>query len=204
MNGDLQGGDFASDVESLDAIAEQCTGAVNHGTRNRYGSRAFGPHISPSLERIFVRREAKQPVVVAPAPPACNETIQPEPFFAAVTDYDSLVTAMRLRAEQLQICRQNIDEIAGWADRLAVKLLSPPPIKTQREDGSRLSARRLGPGTLGPMLAALGMKLIAVEDPETLELHRHRRTPRNASQVRQQPGKPKENSRSRSRAKRNK
>jgi hypothetical protein len=105
---------------------------------------------------------------------------------AEVTDYPGLVAAFRLRAEQLQISRENIDSIAGWADNLAGKLLSPNPVK------------RIGLQTLQPMLAALGCKLLVVEDPYTTELYRRRRTLRNASQVRQQqPGNCKKARRSR-------
>ena len=91
----------------------------------------------------------------------------------------------RRRANELQLSRENIDAIAGWADRLAGKLLSPNPV------------RRIGMQSLQPMLAALGLKLIVAEDPDTLELYRHRRSPRNVSQVRQQGGKPKKARRSR-------
>jgi len=51
-------------------------------------------------------------------------------------------------------------------------MLSPNPTK------------RLGAQTMEPMMAALGMKLLAVEDPETLERHRHQREIRNERQVR--------------------
>jgi hypothetical protein len=43
---------------------------------------------------------------------------------------------------------------------------------------------RIGMETLGPMLTALGMKLIAVEDEVALERYRPRYVKRNASQVR--------------------
>jgi hypothetical protein len=108
---------------------------------------------------------------------------QPNQPFAEINDYPLLIQAMRQRADDLSLSRENIDEIAGWADRLAGKLLSLTPIG-QRRDGSRRSARRLGLETLGPMLAALGMNLVAVEDPDALERYQAQRKSRNESQVR--------------------
>lgn len=97
---------------------------------------------------------------------------------AEVVDYDTLILAMRLRADQLNVSRETIDEIAGLCDRYAAKLLSRQPVK------------RLGLGTLGPVLSALGMKLIAVPDPDALERYRDRRVERNATRVRENPGQP--------------
>jgi hypothetical protein len=79
---------------------------------------------------------------------------------------------VRSRAAALRMSRENIDRVAGWADRRANKLLSPNPTK------------RLGVQAMEPMMDALGMKLLAVEDPETLERHRHQREIWNESQVR--------------------
>ncbi len=101
-----------------------------------------------------------------------------------VVDYDSLIATMRARADQLQISHQSIDAIAGWADGLAGKYLVSAQLKRHRPDGMRTAARRLSMQSLGAMLSALGLRLIAVEDPDTTERYRDRRAPRNGSQVR--------------------
>lgn len=91
---------------------------------------------------------------------------------AEITDYDSLIAALRVRADQLEISRATIDDIAGLCDRYASKILSLS------------KAKRIGLETLGPILGALGLKLIAVQDDEATERYRARRVKRNASQVR--------------------
>jgi hypothetical protein len=68
-----------------------------------------------------------------------------------ITDYPSLIRAMRRRCDELQISRERLDGIAGVANRLSSKLLGNP-------------VKRLCLATLGPMLAALGVKLVLIED----------------------------------------
>jgi hypothetical protein len=91
---------------------------------------------------------------------------------AEITDYDDLLAALRARADELEISRETIDHIAGFPDRYAGKILS-------------LShPRRIGLRSLGPILSALGMKLIAVADDSALERNRSRMVKRDKSQVR--------------------
>jgi hypothetical protein len=71
--------------------------------------------------------------------------------------YDDLHKILRERADELQVPREGLAEAAKLSDRYVAKLLAPIPI------------RHLGPNSLGPLLAALGLKLIVVEDVETLE-----------------------------------
>jgi hypothetical protein len=72
---------------------------------------------------------------------------------AVIHDYDELRIALRARAEALDISRIEIDRIAGTANGYAGAVLS---------DTAR---KRIGPARLGPMLAALGLALVVVEDP---------------------------------------
>jgi hypothetical protein len=76
---------------------------------------------------------------------------------ATVRTYDELNAALRARADALDISRETIDAISGLQNGYAGKLLAPIPIRTL----SRVS--------LGAMLGALGLKLIVVEDVETLQ-----------------------------------
>lgn len=71
--------------------------------------------------------------------------------------YAGLQEIMRTRADQLQITREQIDEISGLQNGYASKVLAPNPIK------------KLGATSMPLMLPALGMKLMAVEDPEALK-----------------------------------
>lgn len=72
---------------------------------------------------------------------------------ATVTDYDSLIAALRARADELNVSRLAIDERAGLQSGYTAKLLAG-------EGG-----RGLGRLSLGCLLGALGVKLIMVDDP---------------------------------------
>jgi hypothetical protein len=77
--------------------------------------------------------------------------------FGEICSYLDLHRLMRERAAELNVSRSEIDRLAGLASGHAGKLLAPRPI------------RRLGDDTLGFVLPALGMKLIAVEDLQAVE-----------------------------------
>lgn len=77
---------------------------------------------------------------------------------AIVHDYDGLVAALRARVAEFGVSAETIDDLAGIATRYTSKLLAPIPIKG------------LGRVSLGPMLGALGLKIIVVEDTEALRL----------------------------------
>jgi hypothetical protein len=72
-------------------------------------------------------------------------------------NYAGLQELLRARAEQLQLTREQIDEISGLQNGYASKLLSPRPVK------------KLGAISMPLMLATLAMKLVAVADPGGLE-----------------------------------
>jgi hypothetical protein len=86
-------------------------------------------------------------------------------------DYDELQAIMRARAETLNISRQWIDHISGLPAGFAGKILSLAPVK------------RLGPDTIGPMLAVLALKLIVVEDPDALLKYSARANQRDEKQA---------------------
>src|SRR3982074_3379034 len=85
-----------------------------------------------------------------------------------ITDYGELLEAFRERAKELEISREGIDEIAGWADGYASKLLGGAAAKKRKV---------IGPLSLGLMLGTLGLKMILVEDPESTARTLTRRTP---------------------------
>jgi hypothetical protein len=87
-------------------------------------------------------------------------------------DYNGLHLILRKRADELSLSRTSIDDLAGLQDGYSSKLLAPNP------------GKRLGPLTIGLLLPALGMKLVAVEDEEALVKIRSRTSPRNEKAVR--------------------
>lgn len=66
---------------------------------------------------------------------------------------EELHRALRARADHLQIARDTIDEVAGLPRGYAAKLLCDPPVKN------------LGPVSAFPMIGALGMAVVLIEDP---------------------------------------
>jgi hypothetical protein len=88
-----------------------------------------------------------------------------------IVDYTTLVLALRARAEELNISREQIDAIAGLPDRYTGKVLS---IRGKK---------RIGLLSLGPLLGALGIKLMPVEDPEALARVQGRFEPRSVSHL---------------------
>jgi hypothetical protein len=69
-----------------------------------------------------------------------------------------VVEALRVWRDERGITHEVFDEIAGWADGYAGKLLAPEPIKN------------LGWMSLGDALKTLAIKLVVVEDPEQRKL----------------------------------
>jgi hypothetical protein len=92
-----------------------------------------------------------------------------------ISDYGALLEAFRERAKELEISREGIDEIAGWADGYASKLLGGAAAKRRKI---------IGPLSLGLMLGTLGLKLILIEDPEATARTLKRRAPVNSRQQR--------------------
>jgi hypothetical protein len=85
---------------------------------------------------------------------------------AVVRDYDALIAAFRERADEIMLTRVQLDEaMKTLPDGYAAKLLAPVPVKG------------LGRISLGPMLQALGLKIVLAEDLEALE-----RVKKNVSQ----------------------
>jgi hypothetical protein len=79
---------------------------------------------------------------------------------------------MRAQADKLQISRTAIDMLARLQPGYAAKILSPVPLK------------RLSRDTFEFVLPALGMRLVAVEDAQSLEQIALKSKERNSAQVR--------------------
>lgn len=91
---------------------------------------------------------------------------------ATVRDYAGLIEAIRVRRAELNVTLEVVDDVAGTCSRYSSKLLCDPPMK------------HLGAISLGPILGALGLALVVVEDIETLDRVRSRLTPRKIAQPR--------------------
>jgi hypothetical protein len=95
-----------------------------------------------------------------------------ELFFAAATDYPQLHAALRSRAEQLNVSPQTLDSESGLADGYLSKVLGPAPFKGV-----------ITKTALEPVLKALRLRLIVVDDQETAAA-RGELPQRDVSQVR--------------------
>jgi hypothetical protein len=77
---------------------------------------------------------------------------------AVARDYDELLAALRTRVEELRISRAGLDEaMKTLPDGYAGKILAPFPV------------RSLGRVSLGPIIQALGLAIVLVEDEKALE-----------------------------------
>jgi hypothetical protein len=85
-----------------------------------------------------------------------------------VRDYNGLIEICRSRAEELQLTREAIDQLAGFTSGHASKLLTPQPMKVMANE------------TLASLIPALGLELIVVEDPQSVEEIKKRGFKRNA------------------------
>jgi hypothetical protein len=76
---------------------------------------------------------------------------------ATIRSYQDLHEALRQRVASLDTTFSSLDELAGTADRYCAKLFSPIPMKA------------LGQHSMGPVLIALGCKLLLVLDEEAIQ-----------------------------------
>ena len=83
--------------------------------------------------------------------------------------------ALRDRVDELNVSRTELDFLAGVSSGHSAKLLCPKQVK------------RFGSVTLGPMLGAVGCKLLLVEDAEATAKIRARAKPRHREQIRYKP-----------------
>jgi hypothetical protein len=77
-------------------------------------------------------------------------------FRVECKNYDAFHAALRRRADDLKLARIVLDELAGLPTGYVGKLLGLGKV------------RGVGRISMGPLLQALGLKLVIVEDPEAL------------------------------------
>jgi hypothetical protein len=87
-------------------------------------------------------------------------------ILAEATNYDELIGAFRARMHSLNTPMEIIDEVAGLPTRYTSKIFAPARLKT------------VGRVSLGPLLGALGLRLLVAVDEEAFAKVQHRLVPR--------------------------
>lgn len=101
-----------------------------------------------------------QPPVYDVLRPLCVDTLRP---LGTASDYAALHGLLRARREALGLSYDTLDEISGLG--YCDQILAPMPGGQARgSNGRRARARNIGPVAWGPLLGALGLKLIVAED----------------------------------------
>ncbi len=77
-------------------------------------------------------------------------------ILSVFVDYPGMLAALRARTEELRLSREAIDQVAGLPSGYSGKILGIGQV------------RRLNLISLGPVLGALGIKLVMVEDAAAL------------------------------------
>ena len=94
---------------------------------------------------------------------------------AEFVDYPGMLAALRARVNELQINGERFDKFAGLPRGYLSKLIGARPI------------RRVGMTSLSPLMDALGLRCLFVEDPDGTARLKSRLKPRNPSFVRVMP-----------------
>lgn len=144
---------------SLEEIAEQTSFRVNAEARQRPPRCKWGSAVPPNLARAKVMREKSAPVQAAkphqkPGPKDLPRVVAAR-LGQTISTYQILVETFRRRADELKLSRSEIDRIAGLPSGYAGKVLSL---------GKAGKQKRMGMVSLENILAALGLKIILIED----------------------------------------
>src|ERR1700730_7664731 len=155
-------------LEGIEEIAEQTSLRVNE--RSRRGK--FGWGVSPNIARASVAREQKKaPQKKAPrkrvskkkTPKPISAKSPPSAARAAAvgqlfTSYSTLIETCRVRCDQLELSRAELDRLSGLPDGYSSKLLG--------RDGCGQRQKRAWPVSLEALLGALGFKVILIIDEQ--------------------------------------
>ena len=79
---------------------------------------------------------------------------------ATISSYDDLLAACRRQVARLGLNYQILDQVAGYGDGYATKLLAHSEYSTT---GGRRTKRHFSPQSFDAYLAALGLELVAIE-----------------------------------------
>ena len=98
-----------------------------------------------------------------PAANSAPSTPPPDHAIARIDSYESLLAACRARVAQLGINYQILDIAAGFGDGYSTKLLAHSEYSAT---GGRRSKRHFSPESFDAYMSALGLELVAVENPD--------------------------------------
>jgi hypothetical protein len=160
----------SASIMSAASISRRCRGGKTRVKDRSAWMRAWQ---ASAIAVPAVSRSMRSAIVFCALPPIARGRQLPtkpspplemlERFHVEVSTYEAFVAALRLRADNLRVARNTLDDVAGVATGYCSKLLSNPPVK-----GLSLT-------TLGPVLTALGLRMILVADPDAIEKYRVRR-----------------------------
>jgi hypothetical protein len=162
-------------LEGLEEVAEQTSVRVNQRSRNG----KFGWSIPPSIERSSAAREKKKTPKrkpIAPNPSPEDQAVTPAKLGRTIASYRTLIETCRARAEELALSRAEIDRISGLPEGFSGKLLG--------KDGCGPRQKKMWPVALELMLAALGLKILLIEDEAATARTLSLRTPVQRNQQR--------------------
>jgi hypothetical protein len=171
---------------SLEEIAEQTSFRVNEAKHpRRRGKFRWG--LSPNIARASVARSMKtkkktknvpRPKTLEVSPP--KESPPPRVKFGRpFSDYRTLIESCRVRAEELELSRAELDRLAGLPTGYSGKLLG----KVENSEKPK-NKKRVWPIGLEAMLGALGLKIVVIEDEAAAARTLALRTPVDQAQQR--------------------
>ena len=96
-----------------------------------------------------------------PAPPTLTPT--PDHAIARIDSYETLLATCRAQVARLGINYEILDQVAGFGDGYSTKLFAHSEYSI---NGGRRSKRHFSPQSFDAYMEALGLDLVAVENPD--------------------------------------
>jgi hypothetical protein len=129
---------------------------------------------SPNIRHHVEREKPPAPPKPKPTPAAPTIAKPPSPVGRFIRDYAEIVDLARAQAAKIDISRLETDRLAGLPEGHSGHVLAPS------------FSKLIGPAYLLPLLEVLGVRLIAVVDPELVARTLAKRAPPQRSHVRRQ------------------
>jgi hypothetical protein len=162
-----------TDLELLADVEQQSSFKREPKYRGRMGS-SFGYSVPVNLSHANVAREKPPTPAPIEASPIASPPIAkvPSPIGRFIRDYAEIVELCRAQADKMEISRHEIDRLAGLPEGHSGHVLAPS------------FSKLIGPAYLLALFETLGIRLVAIEDPELVARTLARRTPRQSSHMR--------------------
>jgi hypothetical protein len=172
-------------LENLEEVAEQISGRGIAVSRRGKCGWATSPNIARAASHCEKKRAVpkksprKKKAKKVPKPAAARSppsTAHPAAVAQVFTSYATLIETCRIRCDQLELSRAELDRLSGLPDGYCAKLLG--------RDGCGRRQKRAWPVSLEALLGTLGLKVILIVDEEATANTLARRTPVNRAQQR--------------------